>query len=622
MKDIKSHLEKEVAIENFKKWFGNSQTINSEGQPITFYCGTLSEFSSFDINKTVHKSFLGRGFYLSDSYEDVNTNYSNTNGPDFIVKKSSIIDQIQSNPSEYLNNNYYNDILENGHKNTELYEIVKELFERDDNGDLLEEASNFSLFLEHTANRLLNVDNEGLIIPAYLKIENPLDIDNHYFEEEESFTGKELEQIFKFIESKGLNREVLNSLSYIMPDINVEYSLSFEEFEEACNEQLNYETDEDTFEEILEYARTIFDDSEITINYNITGSFSDFKNKFKEILEDEGLYNESENFSAIIHDEFCDNKDFIPIMSILNNEKLNMDFSDVLFDENSSDYIHFKGICSKVFERMGYDGISMLAENHFKNMKGIEGSQHFIVFNPNQIKSAIGNNGEYSLNDDDIRYRINYRMNKEHKLQNKISLKDANKIVNDIKENYPKSPEIVLISDLNSIVKNFIEKNPSILNSSGYYLPEENKVLVILKNIDGRQDFIQTIAHEIFGHMSLKDILKNDYNKTMNKIYNYYEAKGELELEKTIYQGIYNLNFNKIEDRVKIAEEKFANFVEKNGFNNFPLKNVIIGAIKNSLRTFIKDIKFNENDIIYIAQKTHNNLKKKEKNINILKKLF
>lgn len=620
MKDIKSHLEKEVAIENFKKWFGNSQTINSEGHPITFYCGTLSEYSSFDINKTFHKSFLGRGFYLSDSYEDVNTNYSNTNGPDFIVKKSSIIDQIQSNPSEYLNNNYYNDILENGHQNNELYEIVKELFEREDNGDLLEEASNFSLFLEHTVNRILNVDNEGFIIPAYLKIENPLDIDNHYFEEEESFTGKELEQIFQFIESKGLNREVLNSLSYIMPDINVEYSLSFEEFEEACNEQLNYETDEDTFEEILEYARNIFDDSEITINYNMTGSFSEFKNKFKEILEAEGLYKESENFSAIIQDEFCENKDFIPIMSILNNEKLNMDFLDVLFDENSSDYIHFKGICSKVFERMGYDGISMLAENHFKNMKGIEGSQHFIVFNPNQIKSAIGNNGEYSLNDNDIRYRINYRMNKEHKLQNKISLKDANKIVKDIKDNYPKSPEIVLISDLNSIDKNFIEKNPSILNSSGYYLPEENKVLVILKNIDGRQDFIQTIAHEIFGHMSLKDILKNDYNKTMNKIYNYYESKGELELEKTIYQGIYNLNFNKIEDRVKIAEEKFANFVEKNGFNNFPLKNVIIGAIKNSLRTFIKDIKFNENDIIYIAQKTHNNLKKKEKRKNIFKK--
>ena len=66
-----------------------------------------------------------------------------------------------------------------------------------------------------------------------------------------------------------------------------------------------------------------------------------------------------------------------------------------------------------VFRDMGFDGIKMDAGKYFgprqvgkgvnvKGMKGVEDATHYIVFEPTQIKSAIGNVGTYSLTDPSI----------------------------------------------------------------------------------------------------------------------------------------------------------------------------------------------------------------------------
>lgn len=615
MKDIKKQVEKEIAIDNFANWFAESKTKDTNGEPEVLYCGTLSEFSSFDIDKTTNNSFLGKGFYISTSYDDVNTNYSNTSGPDFKTKKELLMEEIRNNPSEYLNSDFYTEMLENVDDSQEIYQVVKGLFEIDENEEDLEDHESFDMFIDYESNRILNVENEGFILPVYLKAENPIDIDNEFFSEEECFTGVELEMIFEFIESKGISRDSLHTLAYIMPDIDIDHSIDFEEFKGACEEQLIDETDEDTYEEILEFARDIFNESYIDINYSLSGSLALFKNSIKDVLEEAGEYKAAERLIQMMSVEFQDNRDYVPVIDILNNDNLNMDFSDVLYEDGilTSESVHFKAMCAKAFQKMGYDSISLRAANHFKNMDDIEDAIHYIVFAPNQIKSAIGNNGEYSINDDDIRYRINSKMNKEFKIKNKLSFKEAAEILEDVKGKFPNAPVVHLITDLDLLDKDFIADNKHILDSSGYYSKKDNKVFINLQNIDGKQDFVHTIAHEVFGHMSLQDILDKDYYKTMDKIYDYYDKSGDLEVEKMLYKDIYKSDLSKVADRAKIAEEKFANFVEKNGFDNFPLKNVIIGAVKKSLRKVIKSISFNENDIIYIAQQTHNNLKDKNK---------
>jgi hypothetical protein len=66
-----------------------------------------------------------------------------------------------------------------------------------------------------------------------------------------------------------------------------------------------------------------------------------------------------------------------------------------------------------VFRDMGFDGIKMDAGKYFgprqgvmgtklKGMEGVEEATHYILFEPTQIKSALGNEGTYSLTDPSI----------------------------------------------------------------------------------------------------------------------------------------------------------------------------------------------------------------------------
>ena len=55
---------------NFKKWFGKSKIVDSNGKPLVVYHGTNSEFNSFDDRKkgsTTDSGMRGRGFYFSNS---------------------------------------------------------------------------------------------------------------------------------------------------------------------------------------------------------------------------------------------------------------------------------------------------------------------------------------------------------------------------------------------------------------------------------------------------------------------------------------------------------------------------------------------------------------------------
>jgi hypothetical protein len=63
----------------------------------------------------------------------------------------------------------------------------------------------------------------------------------------------------------------------------------------------------------------------------------------------------------------------------------------------------------EVFRRLGYDGIIMNADQAFgsgrtsgKQMSMDYGTKHYIAFEPNQVKSAIGNNGNFDPNNDSI----------------------------------------------------------------------------------------------------------------------------------------------------------------------------------------------------------------------------
>lgn len=55
---------------SFKRWFGDSKVVDSEGKPLVVYHGTGADFAAFDLSQTgkrLDSGFLGSGVYLSSS---------------------------------------------------------------------------------------------------------------------------------------------------------------------------------------------------------------------------------------------------------------------------------------------------------------------------------------------------------------------------------------------------------------------------------------------------------------------------------------------------------------------------------------------------------------------------
>ena len=58
----------QVDTPEFKKWFGDSKVVDSNGKPLVVYHGTKSDFNEFDLNKTGSNNdsgMWGKGFYFS-----------------------------------------------------------------------------------------------------------------------------------------------------------------------------------------------------------------------------------------------------------------------------------------------------------------------------------------------------------------------------------------------------------------------------------------------------------------------------------------------------------------------------------------------------------------------------
>jgi hypothetical protein len=122
------------------------------------------------------------------------------------------------------------------------------------------------------------------------------------------------------------------------------------------------------------------------------------------------------------------------------------EFSYIDYKE-TGEMFQFNKVLNDFARKNHYDGIVMTPkETHFHNMKEIDlFTRHYIVFNPNQIKSAIGNNGEYSLDHDDICYRIQ----NSSKIKKYTSLKVIEDLTNIFSKKF--NINIEMIKDNNNV---------------------------------------------------------------------------------------------------------------------------------------------------------------------------
>lgn len=619
MSNLKKHLEKiqkEEAADNFAKWARTDAILDDDDEPRVLYCGTLSEFEKFDITKTRPEAYFGQGFYFSDSLADASDNYARREGPDHVVNTDNERYKLHDDLENFLESNY-KDQLENPEA-SEMSQKIKHIYDLAMDGEDIEQSLLDELFAFHEK-EILKRTHDGFVMPVFLVGRKIMDVDNHTFEAEEDYGDfNELLQQFdeRFSDISSDFRIELESLlscpgdeSY--PDLEEVLGLLESAIESSCIDT----EDEEELEKIEEMKACIEQyyeiDDERCLTYKLSGEGPALKDHIVTILENNGCDSDVNRFQEAFNSHFADLNDTFTAVDFIENEDIQLALCDSYVEVDNIYNMHVSGsraLFALAIQEMGYDTIKMDPSERFKGMNHVVGTTHYISFNPLNIKSAIGNNGEYSLTDPDILHRVCKTAHDINIKESSISFKEASHIIKDIGLHYKNMPKCHIHTDFDDVIHSVVGKDKNIESCTGWYDTHSHSIHVYLPNIMNRKELEKTICHELFGHLSLRDIMGNNYERTMNKVYDYYESKGQLDDIKSTYVDRYNLNLNNKKDRAIIAEEKMAEVIELHGFKQFPLKNVIMGAIRNSIRKVVSSLNVTENDITYMMYQSHKNM--------------
>lgn len=241
----------------------------------------------------------------------------------------------------------------------------------------------------------------------------------------------------------------------------------------------------------------------------------------------------------------------------------------------------------------------MIAEKRW-NFKVPLDTYHYIVFNPENVKSAIGNNGDYSL--DNLKICAKMHNNQVHETKEK-NIKSVIKYLNKFQQEYP----------MIQFSYEYIDQEVDAL-----YDTEEKKVVFNSKYIHNKQQLKQAFQHEVFGHFALDFILGKDKDNFLTSLGNKIQDSDLMMLE----LKYPHLSMNKPKERLLLIEEKIAEYAEsKQRKNNFLNKSLTFIEFKFKqfkqkfgLSTFKDDIfvflHVAKNHIENNVKQNTNNLKK------------
>jgi hypothetical protein len=315
----------------FKRWFGDSKAVGYGGAPKMLYHATLNDFEAFSRHKANPESDMGAGFYLTDTQEDAANNYAHEYGPDIRNRIEREADRLLGD-DEFLA-----DIIENN----------KGLTPDDDGwineGDAAREAAKAQLGMAH----------EGMTLPVYLSIQNPV---------------------------------------VIGPAVKVGGPQNETSFDFDSGEIYDPEADD------YDYGEP-------------SGKLAEFFDAFREVAI--GRYDMRDDVVDRLVSDLAmkaeENGGSIGAQELVEYLKRS-DFTSGIEDDQGR--LARSEMIRRTFEEMGFDGIvdhtvsSKWGQftNGFGGMNGVyPDTIHYIAFKPNQIKSAF-NRGAFDPEDDRISY--------------------------------------------------------------------------------------------------------------------------------------------------------------------------------------------------------------------------
>ena len=510
MSNLKNHLEKiqkEEAAANFAKWIRKDAILDDNDEPKVLYAGTLSDFGEFDITHTRPEAYFGQGFYFSDNLDDASDNYARREGPDHILNTDNEKDKLNNDLENFLEA-HYKEELENP-DDSEFNQKIKNIYDLTMDGEDIDDELLDELFEFHDKEKLKR-SHEGFVMPVFLVARKLMDVDNHTFEAEEDYGDfNDLIQHFKenFSDiSYDFTIELESLLSCpddeSYPDLEEVLGLLDSAIESSC---IDAEDELEKIEEMKAYIENYYEiDDERCLTYKLSGEGPALRDTIITILENNGCESDASRFRESFNSNFSELESTFTALDFLENEDIQMALCDSYVEVDNIYNMHVSGtkaLFAMAIQKMGYDTIKMDPSERFKEMNHVVGTTHYISFNPLNIKSAIGNNGEYSLTDPDILHRVFKNAHDINVKERAISFHEASHIIKDIGLHYKNMPKCEIHTNFDDVIHSIVGKVKNIESCTGWFDTHSHSLHVYLPHIMNRQEPEKTISHEFFGHL-------------------------------------------------------------------------------------------------------------------------
>lgn len=593
---------------NFQEWYANNKLLTEDGEiVIAFHASRRKMFSQIEEEKLNTETHLLGGFYLTEDISDAEDNYAAESGGDY---NNFLAGDVERLSGGYLDEDEIKEILlelESSNLDEEVIEeIISVISEADDlrsykksalerfgvnierlaqlsdqhsfsNGenelndeDLL--SDDFELDYESFCKALIlqyKYENDGWIMPLIVKMDKPC------------FTGFGSDDTKIIISSMTEDERIedqesqANEYESYEPVMDIKRTIAFEcdlkpsqvdeKFEEIVP-QCSYCRVEEIYEKYIEVLELLGVETEKAtevcrnafkeeagdyISFDEDGDPSDSEEIY--IPDYEIINGESESEAHELGDQ---------IREALNTYLNDTSFLDSVFDQEinydellvavknalyeTEEHKEFTQAMSTVFDGVVMNAYKANKENWNNSFALDYNARHYVIFNENCVKSAIGNNGMYSL------YNNNFV---EKRLK---SLKDDKAIAleKDVIEKHVDYIKMSWDTDANIELKpkSFFSKETSVS-----VLDKESKTIYLNKDaITNIEVLEKTLAHELVGHFGLNEIFNKEIEKTLLKVANIYK-KDLMDINKDYPE--YDIKTKK--GKLMLAEEFLANKAEQ-----------------------------------------------------------
>jgi diguanylate cyclase (GGDEF)-like protein len=537
---IRFNTQQVTSNPNFASWFAGSKVVDENGDPLEVYHGTTHDFDQFSTVYTNPENYFGVGFYFTDSISDVNNNYLG-DGPDITSRIENTAERFDDDAiADYISERDNIDLDEAEFKMAELNTEERQKILRD------------------IAKAELGIEHEGAIMPVFLKMTNPVEVT-----------------------PKG------GTVLVMEMDNDYYRDIAKDEVDEADYTD-DGELNEERYNEALEERTTdiFYDDTFPKFTGNAAGIYDALRDASYEVGMD----------GALVVDKFREEYGYdvrLTANKLVEWLKSLPERQDAQ-DPESGAYAGDEMVRS-VFERMGFDGIIMDADDAFgigrvqrsfngygSAMRGVSNTKHYIAFHPEQIKSSIGNTGEYSPSPSIL------MSDKGKGFGRKAAEVQAD--VDQLTKTWKNGPALSVVSHRAMLPARLQQAALRVRgNPEGVFDADTNTVYLIADNLPTTADVQRVVLHEVFGHWAPTKAYGKEFEPLLDLVADSYGNK---------LRGIaarHGVDLATREGRLIAAQEQMAELAELG--TNPTLLNKLVLMFKRLLHNLGFKVTLNDSDL-------------------------